>query len=98
MELKDLTNVQIEDLNGIWETKRPSQPDIIFRFENGRLNVFGLSNQGTISEAVKLNPISAERADLVGSEISHIELLTNKFLVIKNSKGFYLLLVKSSTN
>lgn len=97
MEFKDLTKIQIQDLNGIWHSKTP-QNIITYTFENGQLTTSDNNNQPR-TYSVKIHPISSNRASLIGpDDIMDIELFCNKFLVLKNSKGFYLLLVKFPIN
>lgn len=93
----DLTKIQIEDLNGVWHSKTPHNT-ITYKFENGQLTVSDNNNQPN-TDSVKIHPISANKASIIGTmEIIDIELFDGKFLILKNSKGFYTLFVKFPAN
>lgn len=94
MDCKDLTKIQIEDLNGMWESKCLNRTTT-YHFQNGQLTKSGSHlRPPTITETVKLN-IFGEKVSLVtNSRIEDLELLTDKFLVLQPETGKFSLFVK----
>lgn len=95
--MTDLTKLQIQDLDGVWHSKTP-QNTITYKFDNGQLTTSDRNNQSN-TDSVKIHPISTDRASLIGTMGTiDVELFDGKFLILKNSEGYYLLFVKFPTN
>ncbi len=94
MELKDLTKLQIKELNGMWESKYLNTITT-YHFQDGQLTRTGSHlRPPTITETAKLN-IFGEKVTLVtNSRIEDVELLTDKFLILQPEKGKFSLFVK----
>lgn len=94
MDCKDLTKIQIQELNGVWESKCLNRTTV-YHFQDGQLTKSGshLTPPRTTVSA-KLNVFGEKVSLVTDSWIEDVELLTGRFLILQPKKGEFTLFVK----
>lgn len=94
MESKDLTKLQIKDLNGVWESKCLNRTTT-YHFQDGQLTKSGSHLiPPKITVSAKIHTFDEKTSLITDFWTEDVELLTDKFLILQPKKGEFSLFVK----